>query len=63
MHIRRQSLVDLVEAYLDELSASEDYADDVTDEELVESDRAWEDYVSGKDPGVSLDEYLSGQRS
>lgn len=42
--------------YLDRLREQGEYADDVTDQELVSSNNAYQDYLEGKDQGVGLDE-------
>jgi hypothetical protein len=43
-------------AHLNQLRAQDEYADDVTDEEINDSDAAYQDYVTGKDNGISLKE-------
>lgn len=47
-----------VDDYLDQALASGEFADDedISPEELAESEAAYQDYLSGRDPGVSLEE-------
>lgn len=62
---RKSASSDPVEAYLDELIAKGDYADDVSPEELAASEAAYQDHLEGKDAGISLEELkrqLQGQQ-
>lgn len=47
-----------VDDYLDQVLASGDFVDDddISPEELAESEAAYQDYLSGRDPGISLEE-------
>lgn len=47
-----------VDDYLDQVLASGEFADDedISPEELVESEAAYQDYLSGRDLGVSLED-------
>lgn len=47
-----------VDDYLNQALTSGEFADDedITPEELAESEAAYRDYLSGRDPGISLEE-------
>ncbi len=53
---RKKSQVDPVEAYLDQLLAEGEYAEDVSLEELAIHDAATRDYLEGRDRGLSAEE-------
>jgi len=42
--------------FLDQVRERGDYADDVTPEELAASEAAYQDYLAGRDPGLSSKE-------
>ncbi len=56
MRSRKVTQAEPVEAFLDQVRHGGDYADDVTPEELAASEVAYQDYLSGSDPGLSSKE-------
>jgi len=53
---RQVSPIASVETFLDQVRERGDYADDVTPEELAASEAAYQDYLAGRDPGLSSKE-------
>lgn len=53
---RKKSQVDPMEAYLNQLLAAGEYADDASPEELAAHDAAAKDYLEGRDHGLTAEE-------